>query len=82
MIININNLEYLIETKIYYAFKQFTEGKSQLAYYCKSLGLDKGVYLVFCPNDIKYQESVKEQTEIIDNVYITTYLISYDESKW
>ena len=82
MIININNLEYLIETKNYYAFKQFTEGKSQLAYYCKSLGLDKGVYLVFCPNDIKYQESVKEQTEIIDNVYITTYLISYDESKW
>ena len=82
MIININNLEYLIETKIYYAFKQFTDGKSQLAYYCKSLGLDKGVYLVFCPNDIKYQESVKEQTEIIDNIYITTNLISYDESKW
>ena len=82
MIININNLEYLIETKIYYAFKQFTDGKSQLAYYCKSLGLDKGVYLVFCPNDIKYQESVKEQAENIENVYITTYLISYDESKW
>jgi hypothetical protein len=38
IIININNLEYLIETKIYYAFKQFTDGKSQLAYYCKSLG--------------------------------------------
>jgi len=43
MIININNFEYLIETKVYYVHKQFYDGNKQLAYYCKSLGLDKGV---------------------------------------
>ena len=82
MIINISNKEYLIETKIYYAPKQFREGKNQLAYYCKSLGLNKGVYLVFCPNDIKYPKNAKEQTESIDGIDISTYLISYDETKW
>ena len=82
MIININNLEYLIETKIYYGYKQFSDGKNQLAYYCKSLGLNKGVYLVFCPNTIKYHSSVKEEIENIENIKISTYLIEYDESKW
>ena len=82
MIINIDNREYLIETKIYYAYKQFVDGKKQLAYYCQSLGLDKGAYLVFCPNDIHYQDSIKEMSETIEGVAITTYLISYDETKW
>jgi len=82
MIININNREYLIETKIFYSMSKFTEGKNQLAYYCQSLGLNKGIYLVFCPNDITYQETVKEQIENINNINISTYLISYDETKW
>ncbi|MEN8120103.1 MAG: ATP-binding protein [Bacteroidota bacterium] len=87
MVLNIKNKEYLIETKIYYAHKQFEDGKKQLAYYCNSLGLDKGVYLVFCPNDIKYHETVKEQVEIIEiensgSVRVSTYLIEYDEKKW
>jgi hypothetical protein len=41
-----------------------------------------GVYLVFCPNNIKYPERVKEQPEMIDSTEIVTYLISYDETKW
>jgi hypothetical protein len=82
IIVNVNNKEYLIETKIYYAPKQFADGKKQLAYYCKSLGLNKGVYLVYCPNDIKYPEFVNEQTETINNTEISTYLIEYDETKW
>jgi len=82
MIININNFEYLIETKIYYAHKQFQDGKKQLAYYCQSLGLDKGAYLVFCPNTFTYHHSVKRETENIEGVEITTYLIEYDETKW
>lgn len=57
-------------------------GKKQLAYYCKSLGQKRGIYLVFCPNDINYPETVKEQTEIIDKVEIMTYLVEYDENKW
>ncbi len=82
LIINVNSEEYLIETKIFYYEMQFLKGKKQLAYYCNSLGLEKGVYLVFCPNDIKYPASVKEQVETIDGVEIGTYLVIYDETKW
>ncbi|MBN2892085.1 MAG: hypothetical protein JXL97_09475, partial [Bacteroidales bacterium] len=82
MIININNSEYIIETKVFYAYKQFENGKKQLAYYCKSIGLNKGIYLVFCPTGIKFPESVKEQTENINNTEITTYLVEYDDDKW
>ena len=82
MIINVKNNEFLIETKIYTSPQKFEDGKKQLAYYCKSLRLDKGVYLVYCPNDIKYPDFVKEQTDVINNVSISTYLIEYDETKW
>jgi len=61
---------------------KFTDGKKQLAYYCQSLGLKKGVYLVFCPNDIHYQPTVKDDVENINNIEISTYLISFDETKW
>ena len=46
------------------------------------MGLKSGVYLVFCPNDVRYPETVKEKTEIIDNIEIITYLIDYDVNKW
>ncbi|MEA3445747.1 MAG: AAA-like domain-containing protein [Bacteroidota bacterium] len=82
LIINVNSEEYLIESKIYYYETQFLKGKNQLAYYCKSLGLGKGLYLVFCPNDVDYPETIIEQTETIEKVEISTYLILYDESKW
>jgi len=82
MIINIANNEFLIETKIYYSPAKFDDGKKQLAYYCKSLGINKGVYLVFCPNNIKYPKKVNELPENIDMIEIITYLISYDETKW
>ena len=89
MILNIKNKEFLIETKVYYAWKQFITGKKQLAYYCSSLGLNKGIYLVFCPNDLKYPEPVKEQIENIEvpespgqNIEITTWLVEFDRSKW
>ncbi len=82
IILNINNREYLIETKIYYAPKQFEDGKRQLAYYCKSLGLRKGVYLVYCPNGIAYPDFVKEQTQMIGKIEIASYLVAYDEGKW
>ena len=82
MILNIKNKEYLIETKIYYSQNKFLTGKNQLAYYCKSLGLKKGIYLVFCPTGIKYPENIKEQTETINETEISTYLVEYDEEKW
>ena len=89
LIININSEEYLIETKIYYYESLFLKGKKQLAYYCQSLGLSKGIYLVFCPNDVNYSKSIIEQTETIENpessgntVEISTFLIDFDDTKW
>ena len=82
LIINVKSIEYLIESKIYYYENQFLKGKKQLAYYCKSLGLKNGVYLVFYPNNVKYSKLVIEQTEMIENVSISTYLIEFDDAKW
>ncbi len=82
LIINVRSEEYLIETKVYYYEAQFLKGKEQLAYYCESLNLKQGIYLVFCPKDIRYPESIKEQKETINNIEITTYLIEYDDNKW
>ncbi len=82
MIINIANKEFLIETKVYYSPGQFEKGKKQLAYYCKSLELNKGIYIVFIPENIAYPDIVKEQTENINDIEITSYLIKYDETKW
>jgi len=57
-------------------------GKQQLAYYCKSLGLTKGIYIVFCPTGINYPERVKESKETTEGIEISTYLVDYDEEKW
>ena len=82
MVINVNNLEYVIETKVYYSPKYFEKGKAQLAYYCKSSNLNNGIYLVFCKANKKYPEIIKEQTENIEGVKIITYLVEYDDDKW
>ena len=81
IIINIGKAEFLIETKVYRSFSLFDNGKKQVASYCKSLALNKGLYIVFCPNSVRYPEPVKEQTETINGVEIITYLIQYDEEK-
>ncbi len=82
MIINIDNHEYLIETKVYSGVKRFETGKEQLAYYAKSLNLDKAIYLVYIVNRARRGETVKEQTEVINDIEITTFLIEYDDTKW
>ncbi len=82
MIINIRGQEFLIETKVYTSPGKFEDGKEQLAYYCKSLSQTKGIYLVYCPNDIKYPKTVKEDIDNINGVEISTFLIEYDETKW
>ncbi len=82
MIVNIDNQEYLIETKIYSGVKRFETGKEQLAYYAKSLSLNKAVYLVYVLNRARITEAVREQVETINDVEITTFLIEYDDTKW
>ncbi len=82
MIINIDNQEYLIETKVYSGVNRFEEGKEQLAYYAESLQLEKAVYLVYMAKRARTPETIKEQKEKINNIEISTYLIEYDETKW
>ncbi len=48
----------------------------------KSQNQTKGIYLVYCANDIRYPETVKENIVNINDVEISTFLIGYDETKW
>ncbi len=82
LIVNIRGQELVVEAKVYYSPGRFVEGKEQLAYYCRSLGQRVGVYLVFCPNNVRYPASVKEGVEVIEGMEIRTYLVEYDEEKW
>ncbi|MDX2302391.1 MAG: AAA-like domain-containing protein [Microscillaceae bacterium] len=81
MIIYLKNREYVVEMKIFYDITQFKKGKKQLAYYCKSLGLTEGIYLVFSPNHIKFTEFSSDSIEEIEGVEIFTYIVPYDEEK-
>ncbi len=80
MIINFKGFEYFIETKKYYNSTDFKSGKDQISYYCSRAGIIKGIYIVFIKNTIK-SDKIKEETEIINNVEIKTFLIRYDEKK-
>ncbi|MCX6583720.1 MAG: ATP-binding protein [Candidatus Aminicenantes bacterium] len=80
LIINIDNNEYVIEFKIFRDIFQFEKGKTQLAYYAKSLGLNEALYLVFVPNTVTL-EDVRDQKDTIDGVVIGTYIVLYDEEK-
>jgi AAA-like domain len=77
MIINALGYEYVVETKVYSDTVQFAEGKTQLAYYIKKLGLTTGIYLVFVRSTIT-NEKVKEGVNIIDGVEIKTHIVRYD----
>lgn len=80
LILNVAGYEAVIEGKIYNNITQFTDGKSQLAYYIKSLGLTKGIYLVFVSSIVTHP-LVKEEVESFDGVELSTYLVRYDLEK-
>jgi hypothetical protein len=87
LIVNIRGNEAVIEGKIYSNITQFIDGKAQLAYYIQSLGLTKGIYLVFASNKVTHPDVV-EDVEIFDistslntSVELTTYLVRYDLEK-
>jgi hypothetical protein len=80
VIININNREYVIEAKIFRDEIRFDRGKKQLAFYCRSVGIKQGIYLVFFSSK-KMHPKVQEKVEDIDGVSIKTYVIGYDEEK-
>jgi hypothetical protein len=80
LIVNINNREYVVEFKIFRDMFQFEKGKKQLAYYCKTIGLSEGIYLVFVPNTVTLP-GIKEGVEQIEDIRIKTYTVLYDEEK-
>ncbi len=82
LIVNIDGQEYLVETKVYSGVSRFEQGKRQLAYYARSLGLAKAVYLVFLSSRARIPETVAEQVEDAGGVEVATYLVPYDEAKW
>jgi hypothetical protein len=77
LIVNILNSEWIIEAKVYYNITQFADGKIQLAYYAKKMGLTRGVYLVFVNKEVNNDELL-ENDELIDGVDIKTYIVKYD----
>ncbi len=78
LIVNYMGYEYVIEVKIYRNSFQYKKGKKQLVYYCGSMGIQSGIYLVFVPVEV---ERVQEGEEEIDGVSIKTYVVEYDEEK-
>lgn len=81
LVIFLKGREYVVEFKVYYGMRKFHEGKTQLAYYCQKLGLTFGYYLIFVPNHVRIPEALKEGSEEIKGVKLTTYLVMYDEEK-
>jgi hypothetical protein len=77
LIINILDSEWVIEAKIFYNAAQYTDGKTQLAYYIKSLGLNRGIYLVFVDKQVT-NPYILEGTEVIEGVDLITYIVRYD----
>ena len=77
LIVNILNNEWVIEAKIFHNITQYSDGKTQLAYYIKSLGLDKGIYLVFVDKQVT-NPKILEGEAVIDGVTLITYHVRYD----
>ncbi len=80
LVLNIRGKEYVIEFKIYRSHGTFEKGKNQLVFYCRSIGISEGIYLVFVPNTVTLTE-IKDQVEIIEQITIKTYIVHYDEEK-
>lgn len=82
LILNVTGREYVVEVKIYSSPRRFADGKRQLAYYCRSLSLRQGIYLVFAPAAVEFDRlRVQEGREVIDGVEVVTYLVVYDLEK-
>ncbi len=80
LIINVKGFEYFIETKKFYDYTNFKDGKEQIAYYCERAGITQGIYIVYINNTVK-NKRIQEATEVINKVVVKTFLIRYDEKK-
>ena len=80
LLIEVGGVESVIEFKIYRSQGKFQKGKQQLAYYCESMGLEEGVYLVFVPNTVTLP-GIVDSVERVGEIEISTYIVHYDEEK-
>jgi len=80
LVINVHGHEQVVEAKIYQHVTQFGDGKVQLAYHVKRLGLPMGYYLVFADTEVMHPDVI-EADEIIEGIRIKTYLVRYDVDK-
>ena len=82
LLIQVKDRQYVVEAKVYRRPSQFQAGKTQLARYIKSLGLNEGWYLVFVPNYLNLDRlRIAAGDETIEGVVIHTSLVLYDEEK-
>ncbi|MCP4220325.1 MAG: ATP-binding protein [bacterium] len=80
MIINIGGIETVLEFKIYRDQGRFEKGKTQVAYYSRSLSIPQCVYLVFVPSIYK-SLPIKDEVLEIEGVTVKSYVIFFDEEK-
>ncbi|MCB0579723.1 MAG: ATP-binding protein [Phaeodactylibacter sp.] len=80
IIVNYKGAEYVIETKIYRDSYQIRKGLKQLAYYCQSINIPEGLYLIFASNQLKVM-GIEEGIQEIEGVIIRVYIVGYDEEK-
>ncbi|MFN0203388.1 MAG: hypothetical protein ACKVTZ_17815, partial [Bacteroidia bacterium] len=81
LLVTIGNEELLIESKVFSGASVYKKGKNQLAYYCRHLGLERGIYLVFVAEHLMqiHEETIFESIENIEGVEIYTYIVLYEE---
>lgn len=80
ILVNFEGNEYIIEAKIYRESYQVQKGLRQLAYYCRSINISEGIYLVFASNKFEVK-GIKEGTIEMEGVKIKVYIVQYDEEK-
>jgi hypothetical protein len=82
MVINIQNQEALIESKVYQNITQFNRGKTQVAYYANRMGLTTATYLVFANSTVTHKDVI-ESVDFFEEkkVTVTTYIVRFDLEK-
>ena len=80
LLVNYRGQEYVIETKVYRDSYQAKKGLKQLAYYCQSVNIPEGLYLLFASNTLKVM-GVEEGVREVDGIRIRVYIVQYDEEK-
>ena len=80
ILINYQGNEYVIEAKIYRYPLQIQKGLKQLAYYCRSISISEGLYLIFAANQYPVK-GIAEGIKEVEGVKIRIYIVPYDEEK-